>query len=179
MTSVFGFFSGGKPIATFDDFKYNCLQRLNLKNQLQEKELDFFIDNVEQLQGKTRFVEADFLIIFRHAMRKALESLDLTDSVTDRSTRRRHASSSKKMSLNDFLRDEVHKILVKCIMKTSYDDMFDQGRKRRDNTGHVERVSLEDLLHNYCLVAEEEARRVVKYLTVGGKILCDNFFKEL
>lgn len=38
---------------------------------------------------------------------------------------------------------------------------------------------MEDLLHNFCLIAEDEVRKVVNYVTTGGQILIDNFFKEM
>lgn len=49
IASIFGLFSGGANITTFEDFKYNCLQRLNLREALKEKDIDFFLENEKQL----------------------------------------------------------------------------------------------------------------------------------
>lgn len=72
----------------------------------------------------------------------------------------------------------MHSILVQCIKRTSYDDIFDEVRKR-SVSGRIEQRDLEDLLHNFCLIAEDEVRKVVNYVTTGGQILIDNFFKEM
>lgn len=45
IASIFGLFSGGANITTFEDFKYNCLQRLNLRETLREQDIDFFLEN--------------------------------------------------------------------------------------------------------------------------------------
>ena len=40
---MFGIFSRGMKTCTHEDFKYCCLQRLNMRNDISEKELDLFL----------------------------------------------------------------------------------------------------------------------------------------
>lgn len=104
----------------------------------------------------------------------------MDDEAEDRAAKNKyHATvTDKQTSLNDHIRNEVHEILVRCIKRTSYDDIFDEA-KRRSASGRIEEQELKDLLHNLCLIAEDEVRRVIKYVITGGQILADNFYKEL
>lgn len=53
---MFGIFSRGTRTCSFEDFKYCCLQRLNLKLEMSEKELDMFLNNNKKLKHK-QFIE--------------------------------------------------------------------------------------------------------------------------
>lgn len=46
---MFGIFSRGTRSCTFEDFKYCCLQRLNMRNEITEKELDLFLSGNARL----------------------------------------------------------------------------------------------------------------------------------
>ena len=43
MSSLFGIFSRGMLTATKEDFKYCCLQRLGLRTEISEREIDLFL----------------------------------------------------------------------------------------------------------------------------------------
>jgi hypothetical protein len=46
---MFGIFSRGTRSCTLEDFKYCCLQRLNMRNDITEKELDLFLSGNARL----------------------------------------------------------------------------------------------------------------------------------
>ena len=61
---MFGIFSRGAPFVGFEDFKYCVLQRLNLKQELNERELDMFLNQNETLQGCGQIDQNQFVQIF-------------------------------------------------------------------------------------------------------------------
>jgi len=68
---MFGIFSRGTKSCTKEDFKYQCLNRLNLKDQLTEKELDLFLNNHVKLKDKRNVNQKDFVDIFSAAITAA------------------------------------------------------------------------------------------------------------
>ena len=61
---MFGIFSRGSKLCTFEDFKYCCMQRLNLKLELKEKDIDTFLISHALLKGKKVIEMTDFKEIF-------------------------------------------------------------------------------------------------------------------
>lgn len=61
---MFGIFAAGAKACTREDFKYCCLQRLNLKDELSDRELDMFLRQHPRLKGKTTIDQRDFLEVF-------------------------------------------------------------------------------------------------------------------
>lgn len=68
---MFGIFARGAKSCTHEDFKYCCLQRLNLKYDLSEKELDMFLNGHARLKGKNTIEQRDFVELFSNAIIKA------------------------------------------------------------------------------------------------------------
>lgn len=68
---MFGIFSRGTKSCTKEDFKYQCLNRLNLKDQLTNKELDLFLNNHVKLKDKKNVEQKDFVEIFTAAITAA------------------------------------------------------------------------------------------------------------
>ena len=50
---IFGIFSRGQRSVTKEDFKYCVLSRLNLKDKISEREMDFFLEGNRVLEGKS------------------------------------------------------------------------------------------------------------------------------
>ena len=66
---MFGIFSRGTPSCTREDFKYCCLQRLNLKDTLSEKEIDMLLD--AKLDDQANMDRKQFVDIFATAIGEA------------------------------------------------------------------------------------------------------------
>ena len=66
---MFGVFSRGTRSCTREDFKYCCLRRLNLKDQLSEKELDMLLES--RLKDKPTMDQKQFVEIFSSAIGEA------------------------------------------------------------------------------------------------------------
>jgi Ca2+-binding EF-hand superfamily protein len=66
---MFGIFSRGSKSCTREDFKYCCLQRLNLKNDISERELDMLLDS--KLKNRPNMEQRDFVVIFSDAINTA------------------------------------------------------------------------------------------------------------
>lgn len=68
---MFGIFSRGTKSCTKEDFKYQCLNRLNLKYELTEKELDLFLNHHVKLKDKKNVDQRVFVEIFSDALTAA------------------------------------------------------------------------------------------------------------
>lgn len=68
---LFGIFSRGHKSVTKEDFKYTCLKRLQLKNEISEREIDMFLRGCPQLLDKNNVDLEDFLLIFSSAVSQA------------------------------------------------------------------------------------------------------------
>lgn len=68
ISSLFGIFSRGMLTATKEDFKYCCLQRLGLRTEISERELDLFLLGNAQLKDKNFIEREDFLAVFEGAI---------------------------------------------------------------------------------------------------------------
>ena len=68
---MFGIFSRGSRSCSRDDFKYCCLQRLNLKSEISERELDMLLNR--KLETKSHMDQEDFVKIFKEQIRVAQE----------------------------------------------------------------------------------------------------------
>ena len=65
---IFGIFSRGQRSVTKEDFKYCALKRLNLRSEISEKEMDFFLQGNDVI-GHKNFIEKDeFETIFKSAI---------------------------------------------------------------------------------------------------------------
>jgi len=70
---IFGIFSGGHRSVTKEDFKYCVLSRLNLKDKISEREMDFFLEGNRVLEGKSFIERQDFESVFANALLTAKE----------------------------------------------------------------------------------------------------------
>lgn len=74
---IFGIFSRGHKTVTNEDFKYCCLNRLNLRKEMTERELDMFLQNNEFTRGKEFMDQEEFIQIFKnHILRARHECLN-------------------------------------------------------------------------------------------------------
>ncbi|CDW85652.1 protein fantom [Stylonychia lemnae] len=68
---LFGIFTRGQKNVTKEDFKYTCLKRLNLKNDISEREIDMFLRGNQYLVDKNLVELDDFVQIFTEAITRA------------------------------------------------------------------------------------------------------------
>jgi len=68
---LFGIFSGGRTTCTKEDFKYCCLTRLGLKNEVSERELDLFLMGNNYFKDKNYIEKDDFVAVFESAIQQA------------------------------------------------------------------------------------------------------------
>ena len=69
-------------IAKFDDFAYNCLQRLNMRDIITDDELNYFFNNHPSLKNKTFMTGGDFMTIFKDEIHKARMAIANKDART-------------------------------------------------------------------------------------------------
>ena len=72
---LFGIFSRGQKTVSKEDFKYCALQRLNLRKEISEREIDLFLRGSPQLVDKEFIDKNDFLMIFSAAISQARHEL--------------------------------------------------------------------------------------------------------
>ena len=65
---IFGIFSRGQRTVTKEDFKYTILKRLNMKNEIAEREVDMFLKGNQYLVDKNIIDLVDFIQIFTQAI---------------------------------------------------------------------------------------------------------------
>ena len=65
---LFGIFSRGMLTTTKEDFKYCCLQRLGLRTEISERELDLFLVGNKIIKDKNYIESEDFIEIFEGAI---------------------------------------------------------------------------------------------------------------
>jgi hypothetical protein len=94
---MFGIFSRGMKTCTQEDFKYCCLQRLNMRNDITDKELDLFFQGNSRLQNKKVVEQRDFVEIFTNAIIKA-RSDALNQDAMDRTLMMRYQEMSQTQS---------------------------------------------------------------------------------
>ena len=80
------------------------------------------------MHGKTLFTEADFCMIFDKPIEIA-RKLFMNQEAEERTSMRSAGTIPRGMSISDKTRDEVHHVLVKAIIRKSYDDIFEEARK--------------------------------------------------
>lgn len=68
LSSLFGIFSRGMLTATKEDFKYCCLQRLGLRTEISERELDLLLMGNNLLRDKNYIEREDFIAVFEGAI---------------------------------------------------------------------------------------------------------------
>lgn len=68
---LFGIFAKGQKTVTKEDFKYTVLKRLQLKNEISEREVDMFLRSCQVLLDKTYIDLEDFIQIFAQAITQA------------------------------------------------------------------------------------------------------------
>ena len=61
---LFGIFARGHKTCTKEDFKYTCLKRLQLKEEISEREIDMFLRGNPQILDKEYIDLHDFVMIF-------------------------------------------------------------------------------------------------------------------
>lgn len=129
---MFGIFSRGAKACTREDFKYCCLQRLNLKDQLSDRELEMFLSQHPRLKDKATIDQRDFIEIFSEAIIAARNSAFDKDAddpalltryrqqVQEQSARRASARGpdGAALSYSDFQRKDAVNVLLK-VLKTA------------------------------------------------------------
>lgn len=129
---MFGIFSSGAKACTREDFKYTCLSKLNLKDELSDRELEMFLSQHSRLKDKATIDQTDFKEIFSAAIIAAREAA-LNKEAEDpallaryrqqmqESARRASQSSQYRgaegLSLVDFQRKDAINVLMK-VLKT-------------------------------------------------------------
>jgi len=154
---MFGIFSRGTKSCTREDFKYCCLQRLNLKADISDKELDMFLRTNARLREKTNIEQNDFVEIFSNAIIQARrdhqnqEALDRTLMLTryDRLNQEQPLAGVGGGTMGghpagatlghqrggatggggpmDFARKGAIAVLVQCILNSSVDEIRNQA----------------------------------------------------
>ena len=84
---MFGIFSRGSKICTREDFKYCCLQRLDLKRDISDREIDMLLDN--KLSTRPNIEQKEFVSIFSKAILMAREEAFRQDAI-DQNTMQRY-----------------------------------------------------------------------------------------
>lgn len=80
---IFGIFSRGTRACSREDFKYCCLQRLDLKDVLGEREIDQLLDH--NIGKQPNVTQDDFVRIFRAPIERARQEYNLQHAI-DQST---------------------------------------------------------------------------------------------
>lgn len=70
---MFGIFSRGTKVCSREDFKYCCLQRLDLKREISDRELSMFLEN--KLGNKANITQKEFVTIFSGPIGQAREEV--------------------------------------------------------------------------------------------------------
>jgi len=68
---LFGIFARGEKTVSKEDFKYGVLQRLNLRTEITEKELELFLRSNPQIADRDYLDKTDFIEIFASAITQA------------------------------------------------------------------------------------------------------------
>ena len=69
--TLFGAFSRGQKSVTKEDFKHTVLNRLVLKKEISEREIDMFLSANPRLQDREVITLDDFLMLFSAAITQA------------------------------------------------------------------------------------------------------------
>lgn len=72
---LFGIFARGQKTVTKEDFKYQVLNRLQMKNDLTDKELEIFLKSCIQIRDRDFIDAQDFRTIFEAAISQARHDL--------------------------------------------------------------------------------------------------------
>jgi hypothetical protein len=78
---LFGIFSRGQKTVTKEDFKYTCLKRLQLKNDISEREIDMFLRGCPQILDKEIMDLNDFLMIFSASITQARHDIQDDEAI--------------------------------------------------------------------------------------------------
>ena len=68
---LFGVFSRGMKTCTKEDFKYCCLQRFGLRNEISERELDLFLMGNSYFKDNNFIERDDFVNVFENYIKQA------------------------------------------------------------------------------------------------------------
>jgi hypothetical protein len=164
---MFGVFSRGTRSCTREDFKYCCLRRLNLKDQLSEKELDMLLE--ARLKDQPNMDQKQFVEIFSSAIGEARNEAQNQEAI-DRTLTMRYNDAMKQGdasgtlgagqgnataggrtwqgsatgeggTLMDFVRKDAVNVLVSCILKSSYEQINREVTKM----SKYDKISSDDL----------------------------------
>ena len=131
---MFGIFSSGAKACTREDFKYTCLQKLKLKDELSDRELEMFLSQHPRLKDKATIDQNDFKEIFSEAIitaRNAALNKEAEDPALlaryrqqmQESTRRASLSTQHRgaegLSMADFQRQDAISVLMKVLKTVS------------------------------------------------------------
>ena len=100
--TLFGAFSRGQKTVTKEDFKHTVLNRLVLKKEITEREIDMFLTANPRLQHKEIVTLDDFLMLFTASITQARhDSLD-QEALNNATIKR--VQQMQRQSNNDFER---------------------------------------------------------------------------
>jgi hypothetical protein len=181
---MFGIFSRGMKTCTKEDFKYCCLQRLNMRNDITEKELDLFLSGNPRLQNKNIVEQKDFVEIFTSAIIKARSDV-LEQEAMDRTMLMRYqemansalgssSSPDKTITMADFQRKDAVNTLVNCILNSSYDTLCTEVNKI-GKSGQFSTDDLRKILNQHAQTSDFDAQKVTGHLSAGGVIYKEKF----
>ena len=165
---MFGVFSRGMKSCTREDFKYCCLQRLNLKDTLSEKEIDMLLD--AKLDEKANMDQKQFVDIFAAAIGEARheaqnqEAMDRTlmmryndvmhqgdasasagagygAGATNGGRTLQRSATVEGVTLMDFARKDAVNVLVRCVLNSSPE----QIQREISNFAKYDKISADDL----------------------------------
>lgn len=181
---MFGIFSRGTRSCTFEDFKYCCLQRLNI--EISEKELDLFLAANARLQNKTIVEQRDFVEIFTGAIIKARNDVQNQEARDEQYIRFQQQKQEQTLNMGefpektmttvaDFQRKNALGTIVQCILKSSYDVIFAAVDKVAGKTGQLTNDDLRRVLHSNGNASDFEAQSVTNHLSAGGIIYKQKF----
>lgn len=189
---MFGIFSRGGRICTREDFKYCCLQRLDLKSEISEREVDMLLE--AKLGQRPNVEQREFVQIFQRAIAAAREEA-LRQDAQDQSMVQRYNDmmrtkgdgTFKGQSLNrsestgtlmDFQRKGAATVLIGCILRSSFDVITRTVRKSASGD-RISANALRQILSSEGGASNSDATKVTNLLAVDGNVFCQKFTELL
>lgn len=96
---LFGIFSKGQKTVTKEDFKYTLMRRLQLRNEISEKEIDMFLKGCHYIIDKEYVSLDDFIQIFSSSVNQARQDI-LDEEALQIQTIKRYEDMQRQQSLH-------------------------------------------------------------------------------
>jgi hypothetical protein len=100
--TLFGAFSRGQKTVTKEDFKFTVLNRLQLKKEINEREIDMFLRGNPRLLDREILNLEDFQMIFSAAITQARHDHLDEEALGNATIKRYQQETMTKLSKNDF-----------------------------------------------------------------------------